>query len=82
MRPLVAALALVMVCVSISLSEYALVMCLAPFNVQPANSSIGPIVGQYFTYSAALSHLIIPIALLLWLARRWRSIPADLAPCH
>lgn len=37
---------------------------------------------MYFMYSHALTRLIIPIALLLWLARRWRSIQTKPAPCR
>lgn len=81
-RPLMAALVLVVVCASIGLGEYALVMRLTHLQVLRANNGVGPIATQYFVYSAALTHLIIPIALLLWLTRRWRSIQANPAPCR
>ena len=79
LRPLVAVLALVLVCAGIGLCEYALLLSLKHLKLLPANNSLGPIGGQYFMYSAAATRLIIPIALLLWLARRWRSIQTDLA---
>jgi hypothetical protein len=81
-QPLLAALALIVVCAGIPLFEYALVTCLEHFKVLPASGSIEPIGGLYFRYSAPVTHLIIPIALLLWLARRWRSIQTHPAPCR
>jgi hypothetical protein len=82
LRPLLAALALVVVCAGVGLCEYAPVMCLAHFKVLPAGGNIGPIASQWFTCSGALTHLIVPIALLLWLARRWRGIQTNPAPCR
>lgn len=79
-RPLLAALALVVVCAGVGLCEYALVMCLLHFKVLPASGNHKPIWGLYYQYSAAVTRLIIPLALLLWLTRRWRSIQTDPAP--
>jgi hypothetical protein len=59
-----------------------LLTCLEHFRVVPASGSIEPIGGLYFRYAAPVTHLIIPIALLLWLARRWRSIQPNPAPCR
>lgn len=80
-RSLVAAIVLAVVCASIGLSEFALWRYLTQIRV-PANDTIGPIAIQYSTYIATLTHLIIPIALLLWLARRWRNIQPNPAPSH
>jgi hypothetical protein len=79
-RPLLAAIALVVVCAGIGLSEYALFTYAAKRMALPTQISIGPIASQWFTYSHALTQLIIPIALLLWLARRRRSIQPNPAP--
>jgi hypothetical protein len=79
-RPLLTAIALVVVCAGIGLSEYALFTYAAKRMALPTQISIGPIASQWFTYSHALTQLIIPIALLLWLARRWRSIQPNPAP--
>ena len=79
-RPLLAAIALVVVCAGIGLSEYALFTYAAKRMALPAQVSIGPIGSQYFMYSHAMTQLIIPIALLLWLARRWRGIQTKPAP--
>ncbi len=73
-RPLLSAIALVLICAGVGVSEYGMFIYVLPREVLRGPSSIGPIATQWFTYSGALTHLIIPIALLLWLARRWRSI--------
>jgi hypothetical protein len=78
LRPFVAAMALVVVCAGIGCGEYALVA----YAIGPANNGVGAIGSQWMTYGGALRHLLIPIALLLWLARRWRSMEADPAPCR
>ena len=79
-RPLLAALALVVVCAGVGLCEYALVMCLLHFKILPTGGSIKPIWGLYHQYSAAMTRVIIPLALLLWLTRRWRRIRPNPAP--
>lgn len=81
-RPLLATIALVAVCVGIGLSEYALFTYATKRMALPAQLGTGPIAGQWFMYSHALTQLIIPIALLLWLARRWRSTQTDPEPCR
>lgn len=81
-RPVLTAIALVVVCASIALSEYALFMCLRNLMALPAQLGLGPIPSQWLRYSAALNHIIIPIALLLWLARRWRGMPTNPAPAR
>jgi hypothetical protein len=47
-----------------------------------AHGGLGPIASWYLHHWGALTHCIIPIALLLWLARRWRGIQANPAPCR
>ncbi|MGO8927510.1 MAG: hypothetical protein ACLQU3_11540 [Limisphaerales bacterium] len=79
-RPLLAAIALVGVCAGIGLCEYGVFMYVAPREVIPGQSGIGPIASQWFMYSQALTAVIIPIALLLWFARRWRSLQPNPAP--
>jgi hypothetical protein len=81
-RPLLSAFALVLICAVVGGSEYGLFVHVVPREVLRGPSSIGPIATQWFTYSGALTHLIIPIALLLWLARRWRSTQTDPEPCR
>ena len=81
-RPFLSALALILICACIGVSEYGLFIFMVPREVLRGPSSIGPIVTQWITYSVALPHLIIPIALLLWLARRWRSGQTNPAPCR
>jgi len=41
-----------------------------------------PIASQWFMFRQTLTQLIIPIALLLWLARRVRSIRSNPALCR
>jgi hypothetical protein len=79
-RPLLATIALVAVCVGIGLSESALLTYATKRMALPAQLGTGPIAGQWYMYGHALTQLIIPIALLLWLARRWRDIQTDPAP--
>ena len=81
-RPLLAALALVLVCTGVGLCYYALVMCLMHFQGLPSIGNFGRTCGLYYQYSEAVTHLVIPLALLLWLTRRWRSIHANPAPCR
>jgi hypothetical protein len=81
-RPLIAALALVLVYASIGLGENALWRCLTQFQALRPNNGFKLIATQYFVCNAALTHLIIPIALLLWLTRRWRGIQANPALCR
>jgi hypothetical protein len=81
-RPLLATIALVAVSVGVGLSEYALFAYATKRMALPAQLGTGPIAGQWFMYSHALTQLIIPIALLLWLARRWRSTQTDPEPCR
>jgi hypothetical protein len=79
-RPLLSAIALFLICAGVGVSEYGMFVYLVPRVVLRGPSSIGPIAAQWFTYSGALTHLIIPITLLLWLARRWRIIQPNPAP--
>jgi hypothetical protein len=78
LRPVAAAMALVMVCAGIGFGEYALFTQV----ILPANLGIGAIGSQWMMYGDALTYLLIPITLLLWLARRWRSIQTNPAPCR
>ena len=71
-------MALVVVCAGIGFGEYALFTQV----IRPANLGIGAIGSQWMTYGDALTYLLIPIALLLWLARRWRSMQTNPAPCR
>jgi hypothetical protein len=80
-RPLLAAIALVVVCASLGLCQYALLMGLQQWGALPAQLGLGPIASEWFRYSMALNHLIIPIVLLLWLARRWRGMRTNPIPC-
>jgi hypothetical protein len=68
--------------VGIGSCEYALVVSLKHLKLLPANNSLRPIWNQYFMNGVIVSELIIPIALLLWLARRWRSIQTNPALCR
>jgi hypothetical protein len=81
-RPLLTAIALVVVCAGIGIGEFALFTHVAKRIGLPAQVSIGPIAGQWHSYFMALTHVIIPIALLVWLARRWRSTQTDPEPCR
>ena len=81
-RPLLSAFALVLICAVVGGSEYGLFVHMVPREVLRGPGSIGPIAAQWFTCSGVLTHLIIPIALLLWLARRWRSIQTNPALCR
>jgi len=69
-RPVLAASALVGMCAGFGLGEYALFTHV----VRPANLSFGAIGSQWMTYGGTLTQVLIPIALLLWLARRWRGL--------
>jgi len=59
---------------------YAGVWCcayvLGVYVVRTANIGVGGIGSQWMTYGGALTRLIIPIALLLWLARRHNRLPS------
>ena len=81
-RPLLAAIGLVAVCAGIALSEYALFTYAAKRLAFPAQISMRPIASQWFMFRQTLTQLIIPIALLLWLARRVRSIRSNPALCR
>ena len=74
-RPALAAIVLVGICAGFGFGEYALFT----YVVRPANLGVGAIGSQWLTYRGALTHLLIPIALLLWLARRWQKFGANAA---
>jgi hypothetical protein len=48
--------------------------------IRPAPRGIGPIGSQWMQYGMPLSQLIIPIILLLWLARHKRGMQTSPAP--
>jgi hypothetical protein len=78
LRPVLAAIALAVVCAGIWCCWYGLFR----YVVRPANSGVGAIGSQWMIYGGAVTQLIIPIALLLWLARRWRGMQTSPAPFH
>jgi hypothetical protein len=81
-RPFLAATTLVAICAGIAFCEYAPLMYVMKRMTHPAHGGLGPIASQYLHHCGALTHCIIPIALLLWLARRWRGIQSNPALCR
>jgi hypothetical protein len=81
-RPFLAATTLVAICAGIASCEFALLMYVMKLMPPRAHGGLGPIASWYLHHCGALTHCIIPIALLLWLARRWRGIQANPAPCR
>jgi len=78
LRPILAAIALGVVFAGIECGQYAFFR----YVVAPSNRGFGDIGYQWLVYGAELTQLIIPIALLLWLARRWRGMQTNPAPCR
>ena len=78
LRPVFASVALVLVCAAIWCCSYTLLVHV----VRPTNRSMGLIVREWRLCQTALTRLIIPIALLLWLARRWWNMQTSPAPCR
>ena len=72
LRPLLAAMALAVVYAGVWCCAYVL----GVYVVRTANIGVGGIGSQWMTYGGALTRLIIPIALLLWLARRHNRLPS------
>jgi hypothetical protein len=79
-RPFLAATTLVAICAGIASCEFALLMYVMKLMPPRAHGGLGPIASWYLHHCGALTHCIIPIALLLWLARRWRSTQSNPAP--
>ena len=80
-RPLLSAIALVVVCAGLGWCQYAIFMRLQQLWALPGQFDLVPILSEWFTCNTALNHLIIPIVLVLWLARRWRSMRTNPIPC-
>ena len=81
-RPFLAATTLVAICAGIASCEFALLMYVMKLMPPRAHGGLGPIASWYLHHCGALTHCIIPIALLLWLARRWRGIQSNPALCR
>ena len=78
LKPLLAAIALVVVFAGLEGGQSVFFR----YAVAPSNRGFGDIGTQWLMHSAVLTQLIIPIALLLWLARRWRGMQTNSAPCR
>jgi hypothetical protein len=80
-RPLLAAISLVVLSAGLGFCQYAFFMRLQQLGALPAQLGLGPISSEWFTCSMVLNQLVIPIVLLLWLARRWRGMRTNPIPC-
>ena len=78
LRPIVAAMALAVICAGIWCCWYGLFAYVLP----PSHSDTGVIGLQWWNYVPAFTQPIVPIVLLLWLARRWRGMQTSPAPFH